>query len=144
MKTNDGPRVEVSIPYEVGSIKTYLGEEGGAVHLVSIPYEVGSIKTSYLICISLARKSQSPMKSGRLKRKGPHPVKSGDVSIPYEVGSIKTGDQLHTKILVRSQSPMKSGRLKRAAICAAVRRHKVSIPYEVGSIKTRQVSRSRG
>ena len=60
--------------------------------------------------------SQSPMKSGRLKRKTKRYKRfAKTVSIPYEVGSIKTGIN-ETKKRVTE----------------------VSIPYEVGSIKTLQ------
>ncbi len=37
----------VSIPYEVGSIKTRSSPMKNAFFAVSIPYEVGSIKTGY-------------------------------------------------------------------------------------------------
>ncbi len=58
----------VSIPYEVGSIKTVDGWLDTVHDDVSIPYEVGSIKTG--------------------STSAPWPIFW--VSIPYEVGSIKT------------------------------------------------------
>ncbi len=81
---------------------------------VSIPYEVGSVKTVLMRHIRGEATSQSPMKSGRLKHRVFVFGSNQEVSIPYEVGSVKTEGLSTVGIHMGSQSPMKSGRLKQA------------------------------
>ena len=105
------------------------------VRSVSIPYEVGSIKTDSVWIACGALPSQSPMKSGRLKPSAKEFGTRTKVSIPYEVGSIKTfGDARHAACSA-SQSPMKSGRLKHPGKEECHAPHESQSPMKSGRLK---------